>query len=324
MSSSAKDSKPDKKKDDAVDALAAQIDQIHVTERTTPPPPEEDSPLHKIAHWIQHHGQILVLTGAGVSVAAGIPDFRSPGTGLYDNLQKYNLPYPEAVFDVDFYRRHPQPFVSLAQEIWPGIHYAPTLTHAFVTLLHRKDLLLRNYSQNIDGLEYLAQLPAEQLVECHGHFRSAKCIQCFRKAEIEAVRTSMVQEAKVPICPHCRSYVKPDIVFFGESLPDRFHTLLSQDLPVAKVCLILGTSLQVAPVSLIPEKVGPHCKRILLNKERVGNMDDSDRDVFYEGDCDDTILELAQILGWEQELRALHKQAKQDMKRAVEKKKKEG
>jgi len=85
--------------------------------------------------------------GAGVSCNAGIPDFRSPGTGLYDNLQKYDLPFPEAVFDLGFYGRNPDPFVHLASELWPGLRHSPTITHSFIALLERKGLLLRNYTQ---------------------------------------------------------------------------------------------------------------------------------------------------------------------------------
>ena len=90
---------------------------------------------------------IVVLTGAGVSCNAGIPDFRTPGTGLYDNLQKYNLPFPEAVFELDFYRSNPEPFVQLASELWPGLRHSPTVTHSFIALLERKGLLLRVYTQ---------------------------------------------------------------------------------------------------------------------------------------------------------------------------------
>ena len=65
----------------------------------------------------------------------------------YDNLQKYNLPFPEAVFDVNFYRKNPAPFVQLASELWPGIKHSPTITHSFIALLEKKGMLLRNYTQ---------------------------------------------------------------------------------------------------------------------------------------------------------------------------------
>lgn len=75
------------------------------------------------------------------------PDFRTKGTGLYDNLQKYNLPFPEAVFDLSFYRENPEPFIQLASELWPGLKHSPTVTHSFIALLEKKGLLLRNYTQ---------------------------------------------------------------------------------------------------------------------------------------------------------------------------------
>ena len=78
---------------------------------------------------------------------------RTPGTGLYDNLQKYNLPYPEAVFDIDYFSHDPQPFFTLAKALYPSGEYRPNIAHYFVKLLHNKDLLFRMYTQNIDGLE---------------------------------------------------------------------------------------------------------------------------------------------------------------------------
>ena len=85
----------------------------------------------------------------------------------YDNLQQYELPFPEAIFDLNFFRDNPGAFVSLAKEIWPGNEkkYAPTITHSFVALLAKKGQLLCNYTQNIDGLEYLANLPTDKLIE---------------------------------------------------------------------------------------------------------------------------------------------------------------
>jgi len=79
--------------------------------------------------------------------------YRSPDTGLYYNLKQYNLPYPEAIFDLVYFEQDPHPFLTLAKELYPGEKYHPNLGHHFVHLMHRKGKLLRMYTQNIDGLE---------------------------------------------------------------------------------------------------------------------------------------------------------------------------
>jgi NAD-dependent SIR2 family protein deacetylase len=186
-----------------------------------------------------------------------------------------------------------------------------------VALLSQKGLLLRNYSQNIDGLEFLAGIPSREIVECHGHFRSASCIVCHRPSD-DCERT-ILETNDFPTCNHCGGYVKPDIVFFGEGMPDRFSRLLPDDLEEADLLLIMGTSLMVAPVSMIPNMVDDACKRVLLNRERVGDLHDEERDVIHEGDCDDSVRTIARLLNWEEELLKLnastlikHKKEKQN------------
>merc|ERR1719271_507133 len=109
--------------------------------------------LDGIARYIREHEckKIVVMCGAGISTSAGIPDFRTPGTGLYHNLQRFELPEPNSIFDIRFFREQPRAFYELAKEIWPG-KYSPTPSHYFIKLLHDKGLLLRCYSQNIDSL----------------------------------------------------------------------------------------------------------------------------------------------------------------------------
>jgi len=190
---------------------------------------------------------IVILTGAGVSCNAGKPDFRTPGTGLYDNLQKYNLPFPEAVFDLGFYQKNPDPFIQLACELWPGLKHSPTITHSFIALLERKGMLLRNYTQNIDMLDILAGVSEEKTIEAHGHFRTASCTKCSRSFDGEECKRIIVEEKRVPTCRYCRGYVKPDIVFFSEDLPSRYHKLVKQDTKKADLLIVMGTSLMVGP-----------------------------------------------------------------------------
>lgn len=325
--------------DDSVDELTQAVEQIRIepvqqtsllpsssAEVSIPSSPTAvliPEALQTVADWIRTSTKILVVSGAGVSVAAGIPDFRSPGTGLYDNLQKYNLPYPEAVFELKFYQRNPHPFLNLAKELWPsGRKYAPTLTHSFLALLADKRRLLRIYTQNIDGLEFVARIPEPLLVECHGHFRTASCLKCKTPADPTQVeRTILHGNGQIPTCaiPKCAGYVKPDIVFFGENLPDRFHSLWKHDTGAADLCLVLGTSLQVAPVSQLPDLVD--CPRVLLNREPAGTIGKRNRrpggpanrrhppDLFHPGDCDDSVRSIATALGWESELLQWHAEA---------------
>jgi len=251
---------------------------------------------------------VVVLSGAGVSVSAGIPDFRTPGTGLYDNLQKYNLPEPEDVFDLEFYRANPSPFVSLVQELWPGQNkHKPTLTHTFIRLLDKKGILRRNFTQNIDGLEVIAGVSKEKVYECHGHFRTASCVDCRCDYGGERCKREMLSGV-APICDECGGPVKPDIVFFGEPLSPRFSQLVRHDLPEADLLIVMGTSLKIPPVCLIPELV--RCPRLLLNRECVGTFEDGDgvgpSDLFFSCDCDDGVRKLCRMAGWEAELNALH------------------
>mmetsp|Transcript_29180 Transcript_29180/g.55329 ORF Transcript_29180/g.55329 Transcript_29180/m.55329 type:complete len:374 (-) Transcript_29180:136-1257(-) len=265
------------------------------------------------------HKNIVILTGAGVSCSAGIPDFRTPGTGLYDNLQKYNLPFPEAVFDLEFYRRNPDPFIQLASELWPGKH-SPTITHSFIALLEKKGMLLRTYTQNIDGLDVLAGVSEEKMIECHGHFRTASCISCNFSSDGEECKRIIVEEKRPPPCQNCGGHVKPDIVFFGESLPTVFHRNVRKDTKNADLLIVMGTSLMVGPVNQIPEMVRKDCPRVLFNNELVGSFrkkngpntrkksynTNARRDIFHAGDCDSSVQMLCNLLGWEQELNDLN------------------
>ncbi|EEA28071.1 Sir2 histone deacetylase Hst2 [Talaromyces marneffei ATCC 18224] len=248
--------------------------------------------------------KIVVMTGAGISTSAGIPDFRSPETGLYSNLAHLELPDPEAVFNITFFRENPVPFYTLAKELYPG-RYRPTIAHSFITLLHRKGRLLKNFTQNIDCLEREAGLPGEMIIDAHGSFASQHCIDC-KSHYPDDLMKEVVTKGEVPHCqtPECNGLVKPDIVFFGEALPGAFFD--NRDLPAqADLCIVMGTSLTVQPFAGLPSFCRDETPRLLINMEQVGGLGSRADDVLLLGDCDEGVRKLAKALGWLEELEAL-------------------
>lgn len=122
---------------------------------------------------------IMIVTGAGVSVSCGIPDFRSE-TGIYSRLQEYQLDDPQQMFDIEYFRHSPEIFYSFAKELYPS-KYEPSPSHLFVKLVEDQGKLLRNYTQNIDTLEHKANI--KNVVNCHGSFATASCVTCGYKCE---------------------------------------------------------------------------------------------------------------------------------------------
>ncbi|XP_058382014.1 NAD-dependent protein deacetylase sirtuin-3, mitochondrial [Diceros bicornis minor] len=251
--------------------------------------------------------RVVVMVGAGISTPSGIRDFRSPGSGLYSNLQQYNVPYPEAIFELGFFFHNPRPFFALAKELYPG-NYRPNVIHYFLRLLHEKGLLLRLYTQNIDGLERASGIPASKLIEAHGSFASATCTVCQTPSPGEDFWADVLVD-RVPRCPVCTGIVKPDIVFFGEPLPQRF-LLHVVDFPMADLLLILGTSLEVEPFASLCEAVRSSVPRLLINRDLVGPLAwrPRSRDVVQLGDVVHGVERLVELLGWTEEMQDLIQQ----------------
>jgi NAD-dependent SIR2 family protein deacetylase len=269
----------------------------------------------KLVDLLRKSNHVIIMCGAGISTAAGIPDFRSPGTGLYSQLAKYKLPYPEAIFDMSYFNDDPQPFYQLCKEIWPST-YAPTKTHHFFKLIDEKrHNLQRVFTQNIDSLESMAGLDQELIVAAHGNFDTASCVVTGKKVPIQDVEQAV--RGKISWESLHQKYqverVKPDIVFFGENLPERFFKQQHQDFPTCDLLIIMGTSLQVHPFAGLVDEVSETTPRFVINRDRVrgttfrftgGAM--NSRDVFIQGDTDDVIERICKELGWLEELNQRH------------------
>ena len=193
----------------------------------------------------------------------------------------------------------------MAHELYPG-KYKPTITHSFIRLLNDKDMLMKLFTQNIDCLEREAGVPDEKIIEAHGSFARQRCIECQTLYPDDKMKKA-VQSMEVPRCeraPECDGLVKPDIVFFGEQLPEAFHK--NRYLPaVADLVIIIGTSLTVQPFASLPSLCEEGVPRVLINLERVGGLGSRSDDVLILGDCDAGVRKLADALGWREELEDL-------------------
>uniref|UniRef100_A0A1A9WKZ9 protein acetyllysine N-acetyltransferase n=1 Tax=Glossina brevipalpis TaxID=37001 RepID=A0A1A9WKZ9_9MUSC len=264
---------------------------------------------------LQKCNNIIVLTGAGVSVSCGIPDFRS-SDGIYSRLAKDfpDLPDPQAMFDISYFSRDPRPFYKFAREIYPG-QFKPSPCHHFIKMLQEKNKLLRNYTQNIDTLEQVAGI--QNVIECHGSFSTASCTKCKYKCDADSIRADIFAQ-RIPVCPRCQPNVeqsvdasqpvsefelrrlvengimKPDIVFFGEGLPDEFHTVMASDKDKCDLLIVMGSSLKVRPVALIPSSIPANVPQILINREQLHHLE---FDVELLGDGDVIINQICHRLG---------------------------
>jgi NAD-dependent deacetylase sirtuin 2 len=314
--------------DDLEDYLMSMLGKLNVAEDkvATEKPLLRSFDLSGVAEYIQKGNckNVIVMVGAGISVSAGIPDFRTKGSGLYSKLEEYGLPHPEAIFELDFFKNNPKPFYTLAQELFPSGKYQPTPTHHFIKLLHDKGILLRCFSQNIDSLETLAGLPKEKLVAAHGNFDSATCIETGEKVPIDQLERAIFKDkcGWKTLRKKYGGLVKPDIVFFGEQLPTHFFRLVQEDFPKCDCLIVMGTSLVVQPFASLIGRVNSDCPRLLINREKVGTyskrraimgmntggfrFDKSNyRDALWLGDCDNGVQHLSEMLGWEEDLKRL-------------------
>ncbi|CDH13942.1 related to NAD-dependent protein deacetylase HST2 [Zygosaccharomyces bailii ISA1307] len=283
--------------------------------------------IKKVAEHLKQNSdaQVIFMVGAGISTPCGIPDFRSPKTGLYSNLSRLGLPFPEAVFDIDYFEENPKPFYTLARELYPG-NFKPSRFHYLMKVFEEKGRLHRVYTQNIDTLEREATISEKYLVEAHGSFASNECISCSKsysvdrfKEKLEPVKIQHKKgekdqiEFEYALCDKCDSLVKPSIVFFGEGLPARFFDTWEKDLEWLKdkkkknLVIVVGTSLSVYPFASLPSEVPSEVPRVLWNYEVVGDFHLNPRssDVIFKGSSDEAAEELAMEMGWNEELRKL-------------------
>jgi NAD-dependent protein deacetylase/lipoamidase len=201
--------------------------------------------VRTLAALVREAGSVVALTGAGISVPSGIPDFRSPGTGLWENVD------PMEVAHIDAWRADPQRFWQFYGSRFQALEgKEPNPAHRALVELERRGRLDAVITQNIDMLHRKAG--TRELVEVHGTIEHSSCLRCDARYALAEVRSRLAADpGGVPRCD-CGHALKPDVVLFGEWLPadalDRAYELAG----AADLLLCVGSSLEVHPISQLP------------------------------------------------------------------------
>ena len=199
--------------------------------------------VDRLAELIRSASTVVALTGAGISVPSGIPDFRSPGTGLWENVD------PMEVAHIDAWRADPRRFWSFYGQRFHALSdKQPNRAHAALVELERRGKLDAVVTQNIDMLHRKAG--TRDLVEVHGTIEHSSCLVCGARYDFDEV-CARLEPGGLPACD-CGRPLKPDVVLFGEWLPEDALDRAFALAEAADVLLCVGSSLEVHPVAQLP------------------------------------------------------------------------
>lgn len=232
--------------------------------------------ISRAARLLRRARHTIALTGAGMSTPSGIPDFRSPGTGLWEKTD------PMEVASLQAFRRHPEAFYEWIRPLARTLVGAdPNPGHLALARLEAAGYLEAVITQNIDNLHQEAG--SSEVLEVHGHLRSATCIECYRVESANGLIRKFLASGEIPRCPKCGGTMKPDVVLFGEQLPVDVVNAAMAHVNAADLMLIAGSSLEVVPISQLPLRIHRRGGRLIVVNETATYVDDA-AEVVIHGD----------------------------------------
>jgi len=230
---------------------------------------EQLEKITKIADLLEKSEHAVVLSGAGVSTESGIPDFRSPGSGLWTMLD------PE-LFTIQGFKANPKafyeggaPFVRMLGEA------EPNEAHLVLAELEKRGLVKAVITQNVDGLHQKGG--SKKVLEIHGTLSSASCMTCDYQVTIEEVAADVEEGLVPPLCVECGEPLKPDVVLFGEPLSPDYKEAL-EEAGRADLIMVVGSSMQVSPANQLPS----FCENLVIINRTPTFYDQQARVVIHE------------------------------------------
>ena len=224
---------------------------------------------------VDYAGSIAILTGAGISTGSGIPDFRS-ASGLYADKSNVN------VFDLGAFMQDPALFYNFAREFYPKVRDAkPNAAHHKLADWCRSGEKVTVITQNVD--DYHQRAGSSPVFTVHGNFITSSCIACGENTKTEKL-FPLIEKGEIPHCG-CGGVYKPDITFFGESLPEYDWNASVEAISKADLLLVIGTSLTVYPAANLPNYRSRNTPMVIINRDPTP-LDDQAALVFHEDICE--------------------------------------
>ncbi|MDE3088165.1 MAG: NAD-dependent deacylase [Chloroflexota bacterium] len=201
--------------------------------------------IQQAAKLIRNAKHAIALTGAGISTPSGIPDFRSPGSGLWQQTEMMS------VASFWGFVEHPQGFYDWVKPLAQKMMIAqPNAAHCALAELEAQGRIHAVITQNIDNLHQRAG--SRRVVEVHGHMREATCIRCYHIVSARPLLDKFIADGTMPTCEICGGVMKPNVVLYGEMLPVSVMYEAEQESKTCDVMLVAGSSLEVAPAADLP------------------------------------------------------------------------
>lgn len=242
-----------------------------------------DEEIQRARELVSKSDKIIALTGAGISVDSGIPDFRSEG-GLWERYD------PHEYATIESFNRNPLKFWTMGRELAETILQAePNSAHRALTKLESSKKLIGIITQNIDNLHQAAG--SKRIVELHGNYLRAHCTQCSKEYVGEEIHQRVVNGEIPPKCDECQGVLKSEAVLFGEPLPEKAMSEAVELCREADLMLVIGSSLTIYPAAFLPQLAkNAGAKIILINLEGINR--DNVADIVIKGRATEVIPKL--------------------------------
>ncbi len=203
--------------------------------------------IDQVVEMIAAADRVVVFTGAGVSTESGIPDFRSPG-GLWTRFDPDD-------FTIDKYISSPQTRRKMWEILMEGgllTDADPNPAHYAITELERMGKLSSVITQNVDNLHQKGGTSPAIVHELHGNMKRIVCLSCHNASPMEDLKKNVPADGSVPVCEKCGGILKPDVIFFGEALPEKTLRTAARESQECDLFLVIGSSLVVYPAASLP------------------------------------------------------------------------